>query len=436
MNKCVAYINKLKPEYIFLVLGTFFGLLFMLITPIFQVADEPMHLLRACEVSNLVLHNDKNGNYQKDFLPNKELVKKNSLIFTEFKDINHYTQLFEFNDLNYTHNNSGYSFIMYLPSAIGLKISSLFTQNPYIQFFTARFFNLFSWLALTYFAIRITPFKWQFLVCALFPMTIYEGMSVSADSLNLGFAFFYIAYIFNLAYKKENITNKNIVIYFILTFLTIFFKGLFIFSFLLLLIPKNKFKYKYVLFSLQTIFGLLLSAIISSNSFILIGDGIDVNARKAMLLAHPMYVIKLFINTFLHKTLFYFQSSLFRLGWLEIEPKPIPVILLYIAYLVSALLSGIKTRLSDKFIVLTINAAFILCTTLLYYLTFSPLDDGIIIGTQGRYFIPLHLTFATILTGFIHLNEIKKSITKTFILSIIIYNLVYATILLITFFRT
>ena len=97
MNKCLNFINKLKPEYIFLFLGTFFGLLFMFITPVFQVPDEPMHLLRACEVSNLVIHNDKSGDYTKDIFPNRKLVlKKNCACFQEFRTIRHYTNLFEF----------------------------------------------------------------------------------------------------------------------------------------------------------------------------------------------------------------------------------------------------------------------------------------------------------------------------------------------------
>ncbi len=424
MNKCVNFTNKLKPENIFLFLGTLFGLLFMFITPVFQVADEPMHLLRACEVSNLIIHNDKTGDFTKDILPNrKPLLRKNCAQFQEFKDIKHYTELFEFKDLNYLHNNSGYSFIMYLPSSVGLKISSFITNNTYIQFYTARFFNLAVWLALTFCAIRITPFKWQFLICALFPMTIYEGMSISADSVNLGFAFVYIGYIFSLAYGK----NNNVKPFIFLTLISILFKGVFLFSLLFLLVPKTKIQNKYLIFIPLFCAGAVLQNILSSNSYMLIGDNIDVEARKQLFFTQPLYVIKLFLNTFLHKACFYLQSSIFRLGWLEIEPKPVPVLLLYFAYLISSLLDSVKVKISDRILIVMFNSAFILLTTVLYFLTYSPLENGIIIGTQGRYFIPLHLTFAAVIQNSLKTNT---GYLKLFILSIVVLNLIYASFLI------
>lgn len=428
MNKCLNFINKLKPEYIFLFLGTFFGLLFMFITPIFQVPDEPMHLLRACEVSNLVIHNDKSGDYTKDIFPNKKLLlRKNCIRFQEFRTIRHYTNLFEFKDLNYTHNNSGYSFILYLPSSIGLKISSLISSNPYIQFYTARFFNLAVWLALTFIAIRITPFKWAFLVCALFPMTVYEGMSLSADSINLGFAFLYIGYIFSLAYGE----NKNIKPFVAMTILSVLFKGVFLLSLLFLLVPKEKIKYKNILFAVTFLVGACLQSLLSSHSYILVGDNIDVEARKMLIFTQPIYVIKLFINTFIHKASFYLHSSIFRLGWLDIQPNPIPVLLLYGCYLASSTLDSIKQiSCKDKMFILLINTTFILLTTLLYYLTFSPLEKGLIIGTQGRYFIPLHLTFAAVIQNHFKADKIT---VKVIILSVIVFNLIYAGYLI---FRT
>lgn len=424
MNKCVDFLIKLKPEHIFLCLGIFFGLLFMVITPIFQVPDEPMHLLRACEVSNLVIHNDKTGDFTKDLLPNRKLLlRKNCAQFQKFKNINHYTDLLEFKNLNYTHNNSGYSFILYLPSAIGLKITSCITTNPYIQFYSARFFNLAVWLALTFFAIKITPFKWQFLICALFPITVYEGMSLSADSINLGFVFIYIGYIFSLAYRE----NKNIKPFILMTLFSVLFKGIFLFSLLFLLVPKSKINNKFLVFLPLFSIGAILQNILCSNSYMLIGDNIDVETRKLLFFTHPAYVLKLFINTFLHKTCFYLQSSMFRLGWLEIEPNPISVLLLYFSYLISSFIDSIRVKIADRIFIVIFNSIFILLTTALYFLTYSPLESGIIIGTQGRYFIPLHLSFAAVIQNYF---KIHTNYLKLFILSIIILNLIYASFLI------
>jgi len=43
------------PEKVFLIVGILFGTLFLLITPPFQVPDEPNHFSRAFHVSELCL---------------------------------------------------------------------------------------------------------------------------------------------------------------------------------------------------------------------------------------------------------------------------------------------------------------------------------------------------------------------------------------------
>ena len=66
---------------------------------------------------------------------------------------------------------------------------------------------------------------------------------------------------------------------------------------------------------------------------------------------------------------------------------------------------------------------FILLTVLLYYLTFSPLNNNIIIGAQGRYFIPLFLSFAIVCQNSLNIQSNKLKIG---ILAIILFNLIYA----------
>ena len=109
-----------KPEVIFLVLGVVFGILFMILTPPFKVADEPGHLHRAIEVSNGVLWNK---------VPAK--ISETDKLFLS--------------DLNYSRNfenvgkdfyfQSGYSPVMYIFSAIGIKIGWIFLifQRPYVE---------------------------------------------------------------------------------------------------------------------------------------------------------------------------------------------------------------------------------------------------------------------------------------------------------------
>ncbi len=433
MSMWIKSLNKIKPECIFLIIGLFWGLVFLITTPIFRVPDEAMHLLRTCEVANFVIHNDKHGDFSKDFLPNRKIIVKNNCSnFQYFRKFNHYTNLFEFKNLNYTHNNSGYPCLIYIPSAIGLKLSSLVTTNPFIQFYSGRFFNLLFWILLTFTSIKLTPiFKWSFLVCALFPMTIYEGMSLSADSINFGFAFLYIAFIFKLAYgNKKIISDIESITLIILSLLTVLTKGLFILTLLTFLIPADKFKYKY-----QNLITILLTFtfqyFFSTNSFILTANSVDISERKELLLNSPFYVIKLIFFTILHKTTFYIQSSIFRLGWLDIEPNPIAVISLFLCFLISVTMENFKLKLFNKLIAFLVSFIFILLTIMLYFLTFTPLESNIIIGIQGRYFIPLYPIFTIILANNLNFRSKTKCVIKLAILFTIIINLSYALYLIL-----
>ena len=390
-----------------------------------------MHLLRACEVSAGVLHNNKNGEVSKDIFPLKKFnVKEKCSKFRKFHEIEHYLELFEFNNLSYTHNNTGYSFILYLPQATGIWLTSLFTENPFIIFYVARFFNLVVWLALIYFSIKLTPFKWAFLVTALFPMTLYEGMSLSADSFNLGFSFLYVALILNLSFGRERfISKQNFFFLVFMSVLSVFLKGIIVLSLLMFLIPKSKLKHKYFIVPALILFCFALQVIFSSNSFIFINTGIDIHERKLMILNSPFYVLKVFVKTLIYKTPFYIKSAVFELGWLNINPNPIFVILLYIAYFLTPTLDKVKVKLRNKFVVIGINFIFIILILLLYFITFTPLDKNIIYGAQGRYFIPLFLLFSIVMQTTLNLPKRKTFYIKLAILMILFSALMCAVIL-------
>jgi hypothetical protein len=59
----------LKPDRVFLVLGSLFGLAFLVLTPPFQVPDEDAHFYRSVEISEGHLVARKEGNYTGDEVP-------------------------------------------------------------------------------------------------------------------------------------------------------------------------------------------------------------------------------------------------------------------------------------------------------------------------------------------------------------------------------
>lgn len=428
-----------KPEIIFLLFGVVFGTAIVFITPIFNVPDEGLHLLRACEVSNLVIHNDKNIDISKDLLPNrKALVKKNCSKFSAFKDQKHYTNLFEFKDLSYKHNNTGYSAVLYLSSGISIKLTSLFTNNPFIIFYLARLVNLAIWLVLIYFAIKITPIlKYQFLFCALFPMSIFEGMSLSADSFNIAFGFLFVAFLFKLIYDKSySIKARDIFLYVIFAIVSIFLKGVLLFGLLFFLISKEKLKYKNIIFFTIMLLCLILQYLYSLNTFIFIKDGVDFIHQKYLLTHNLLYMTKMLIITILHQGDYYLRSSICQLGWLDIKPFRLFNYLIFFIFLSISVFDNtiMKIKKFDKYYALFIIILFVLLTHILYFLTFTNQYDSRIQGVQGRYFILLYPLLALLTANVfkLKLSEKQSRLFKTTILLIIFLSLSYTLFLLST----
>ena len=93
-------------------------------------------------------------------------------------------------------------------------------------FISEEFLIFLSGRALIAFAIRITPvFKWLFFFTALLPMSLYEGMSLSADSFNNAFAFLFFAYIFKLIFEKKELERQDYALLVSLSVLSAFTKG-------------------------------------------------------------------------------------------------------------------------------------------------------------------------------------------------------------------
>ncbi|MCD7878471.1 MAG: DUF2142 domain-containing protein, partial [Candidatus Gastranaerophilales bacterium] len=199
------------PEIILVIIGLIMGSIMLLITPPGEVPDEPCHLKRTAEVADGVFFSLKAvaTSYDDSF---KTLMEKHN---------------FDYPLSNEFLSESRMSFIMYIPSALGIKAADLILHDTQVMFYFGRLFNLISYILLCFFAIKITPvFKYPFMFCALLPMALFEGMSVSADSFNNGFAFLFFAFIFKLIFEKKELTKKDFTILTIFTVIGAFCKGL------------------------------------------------------------------------------------------------------------------------------------------------------------------------------------------------------------------
>ena len=360
-----------KPEVLFLILGVIFGLAFMIISPPLTVADGSGHLKRAIEVSNGILYNKTPAKFTKTdvlFLHNEKFSK------------------YAINDKHF-HHMSGYSPINYLASAMGIKIGYLF-KNVILMFYLARLFNLFVWLALIYFAIRITPvFKWHFSIFALLPMNVYEGMSLAADSFVNSFSFLFFAYMFKLIFeKKEKLSNLEISGYAIFTFISAFLKGCLIYPAFLMFFVKDRRK---IIISVLviTLCGLLGSIWIFNNH--IAAPFANQEYNRYILLTKPYYVIYIVFKTMLLHYPYYIQGIIARPGQIMAKMPICVYICTVIIYMLNFKFVPCEQRIDKRYRIFAAGLILLFCIIMLcqLFFTWTPVGSFKVGGFQGRYLI-------------------------------------------------
>ena len=374
-----------KPEIIFLVFGVVFGFLFMILTPPLEIPDEAGHLHRTIEVANGVFYNKIPAGVS----AYDNYFARSAIFEKEFQSVG---EKFHF--------QSGYSPVMYAASAIGIKLGALL-QNPLLMFYLARIFNLVVWIGLIYSAIKITPvFKWMFLFCALLPMSVFEGMSLSADSFVNSFSLLFFAFCFRLVFsQREKIPAAETVIYYCMTIISALLKGCLIYPAFLIFFARDKRKWIYGIsaISLAVITGFLWV----SHNYTAIGPDGNPAAAKQFLLAYPFSFLAKLIRTVFISSFFWLKGAVGILGWLDVKRFPLWFYLTTSVVFLSGLFFipekfqiNIKMRVL-AFLLICLYTGMILTAL---FITWNPVDVYKIGGVQGRYFIALLPLFFILLS--------------------------------------
>lgn len=382
------------PEIIFVIFALIFGFLMIFITPFNQVPDEYAHYLRAKEVSQGKLYNKPPEKMTKDELN---------------------TNTYNF------HGASGYSPLMYTASGISLKLF------PDIQLI-GRFANLLVWILLIAIAINITPvFKWQLFFIALLPMSLYEGMSYSADSFSNAFAFLFFAYIFKLIFHEKEFSYKKDIPLLLLCGITgALSKGIILPLFLLPFVPIKKQKSIIILSILSAVF--ITSYLWSSNNYLATPSVTHTELNKYFIIHSPAAFLIILINTIVYFGNEWIIGVIGILGNLTIRLDRIIYYLTVTMFFCSIIFipEKYKIKLSHR---ITAGAAFIsyiFIICVLLYIMFTPFAYNKIVGIQGRYFISaLPLLFVLFGQNINNKNdkysEMFKSITIAYIFLLLCY---------------
>lgn len=236
--------TTIVPQYAFLAVALVFGLLMVVVTPPFQVPDEPSHLYRSYQVSELNIFKYKDEVPQSlvqlsamcnrmKFMAHEKTSKKEILALDSIKlnpDIRTYAE-----STNFT--------LPYLPQAFGMFVGKVFKLGPLWLFYLGRLFNLLVSVLLVFMAIKTTPvLKWLFFLLGVMPMTLYQMASLSYDAMTISLSFLMIATVLNFALNETKAIRVMdlIMMFLIVIFLSAAKPPYYILAFTFLIVPVKK----------------------------------------------------------------------------------------------------------------------------------------------------------------------------------------------------
>jgi len=396
----------LQPERWFLFFSLLFGLLFALLTPPFQVPDEQDHFFTAYAIS-------QGQSRQSTVSVPVSLVE----MWDAVKDLRfnfqariRWDELETFSSTSLSgqqeqislYNTRFYSSILYFPQAAGVFISKELGLSTLIVFWTGRIFALLFWLSVMYVCLRIAPtFKWLLMFLMLTPISLYVGVSYSADSVTNAIIFLAIGIFLKAASPDwESIDLKRALILMATFIPLIFVKFPYVTQIALVsLIPFRKYQDKrYLFYILLTAFFCLglwfLRVNLTSNAALFENHENtpgNLPQQLSFILSSPIYLLKIFYTTISELLGQYLLTFVGILGWFSLVLPSFVYFMYYIVLLFLSLLDHRKdfsiSRFSKSILVATSILVFFELITI-FYLSWTPVAYSFAQGVQGRYFLP------------------------------------------------
>ncbi len=430
-------------EVFLLISLSVFGSLALLWLPLGGGYDEETHFIRAWQMSTLDLLPNKVGESQIPYpsvywelsYRRQVLVKTVSPDFWEkYGDVSIDSGGYIYG----VRTRSVYSPLLLLPQAIVLRYAGRALKLPALPvFYLTRLAGLLFYGFLVWEAVRLIPYgKWTIALLALSPTALLQAVTVSADAISNGIAFFFIATVLAISTEQEIGQKEWLKITFV-SFLLFAAKINLVFLILLplLIIPPNRFSSKkayMLLFGIISLFFFLEVVGWSIIAYPRLGTapaGTNPSAQIKFIFSHPVFFLKTIkIDVFSH---FFIRLK----NWLAIYgydywPVPNFTYAFYGGALFLSLFAYEPREISPKRhqrIILLLLFVFGYVTTLaLMYLSFTPVGSPIINGVQGRYFIVvMPLLFLALVNKYIiegkYLTRAKRGAVILGVLSLVSY---------------
>lgn len=413
--KIINDVNKIEPQFIFLIFGLLFGLMIVYANPPFHSNDEDRHFYLAYEYSlgnfdpsvhngivglqlpiNLfnIVHSTQGINYNAG-----QKISRKNIDQAKMIPLDPDKKVF------YPATTIGIFPIAYLGPIIGMSIGQAIDDNPIAILSAGRTGGLIFYLVVVFLAIKIIPIhKHTMSLVALNPMALYQASSITYDTPILAMTFLLIAYILKLFFDNQTIDIKEISIIILIALWINFSKdGYLIIPFIALLLPKNRFKNKNLYFVMilalvltyfipKWTWGAYLSGLNLPKSKPLVNDFVYGGSRQiSFLLSDPISSLGYIFMNILSHGKEWIWGMLGRFGYSYTVMNKGLLTIYGLILLTIALLENTEKNefnIKQRYFILGIGIATMAVIVVGFYALASPVGSKVIFGLQGRYFIP------------------------------------------------
>jgi len=393
----------------FFLLYCLLGLGYLILTGPFRVPDERNHFMRSYQVSEFRLLPFISAGYPGDNLPSS--LARLSLALDSHAD-NHIepAQISRARSLSlrpeqreFVHFSTSaiYSPLAYVPSALSIAMGRTFGAGPLALIYFARCGNLLVGAWLISLAISHAGFaRPAALIVALFPMTLSQVASVSADAMTYALTFLWLALVMEVVVGKEvPLSRKRIVLLVCLALALSQLRPPFpLLSLLILLMPVKRFGGKVAILVCSAV---VLASILPAAAWNAPAARLFVNpipehninpaAQMEWVVMHPAAFWDRAERDLMRHGLEYWEQMVGRLGWLNIY-LPSWICVGFAAVFAACLFTGPRAPPSplwwQRIALALMVLGGIVAIELSVYLSFNPVRSPFVIGVQGRYFTP------------------------------------------------
>lgn len=456
---CYTILNKgnVKLEFIFLILVLCFGFLNTVMTPIFYSWDEAEHFIKAYNLANnnLVMRQGETISYPKDlqlfFDKRHQIENPNYRTFKEYSGVTQKLLTIDYSDTEMAYYPSSaitYTLVPYIFSSIGIRVGKVLSFPFLITFYLGRFFNLLLYALLGFFSIKMIPNGKKLLfVCALLPTIVFQAASYSADVVINGFSLFVFALIMSWLFEEKKLKIVDLLLMCCCFIFITASKMAYVPIFLLVLILKQN---NFIKTNKQWIikFSVLLLGCVTFLGVFIYGDrlgiaqwiipGVDVKAQLEWIIYNPIKFIGVLIRTIMTQEEYLLGGATVSLAYIGYLGRDILVILYFMLGVISLIDTEEKItplKRQDKGVILLFCISTFVLSAVALYATFTPLENNIVLGFQGRYLIPLifpflflfqrKTTFTSVKSEAITIIAVIFSVCTLFYTAMHIYNLYY-----------